>query len=150
LILLDKLLVRLKEAGHRVLIFSQMVRMLDILAEYMQLRRFGFQVASHFELLLSVLCFNGHSPDEPVLKKPLVFAPLPSGLSGTGVCGPSCYPTTCFIAMKEAQCTDPNQGKSPTGIILSWSSAGLLKEEAWSLCRLLYAITHRCQFQLLL
>uniref|UniRef100_A0AAQ5XT52 DNA helicase n=1 Tax=Amphiprion ocellaris TaxID=80972 RepID=A0AAQ5XT52_AMPOC len=31
LVLLDKLLVRLKERGHRVLIFSQMVRMLDIL-----------------------------------------------------------------------------------------------------------------------
>jgi len=45
LILLDKLLLRLKDAGHRVLIFSQMVRMLDILAEYMQLRRFGFQVS---------------------------------------------------------------------------------------------------------
>lgn len=41
--LLDKLLVRLKETGHRVLIFSQMVRMLDILAEYLQLRRFQFQ-----------------------------------------------------------------------------------------------------------
>jgi len=48
LILLDKLLLRLKEAGHRVLIFSQMVRMLDILAEYMQLRRFGFQVTPCF------------------------------------------------------------------------------------------------------
>lgn len=33
LILLDKLLVKLKEQGHRVLIFSQMVRMLDILAD---------------------------------------------------------------------------------------------------------------------
>ena len=33
LILLDKLLVKLKERGHRVLIFSQMVRMLDILAD---------------------------------------------------------------------------------------------------------------------
>lgn len=43
LVLLDKLLVRLKETGHRVLIFSQMVRMLDILAEYLQLRRFQFQ-----------------------------------------------------------------------------------------------------------
>ncbi|KAI0207728.1 Chromodomain-helicase-DNA-binding protein 1 [Lamellibrachia satsuma] len=43
LILLDKLLVRLKEAGHRVLIFSQMVRMLDILAEYLQYRHFPFQ-----------------------------------------------------------------------------------------------------------
>ncbi|XP_031564506.1 chromodomain-helicase-DNA-binding protein 1-like isoform X2 [Actinia tenebrosa] len=43
LFLLDKLLVRLKETGHRVLIFSQMVRMLDILAEYLQRRRFLFQ-----------------------------------------------------------------------------------------------------------
>lgn len=43
LVLLDKLLVRLKETGHRVLIFSQMVRMLDIIAEYLQLRRFSFQ-----------------------------------------------------------------------------------------------------------
>jgi len=43
LMLLDKLLVRLKETGHRVLIFSQMVRMLDIIAEYLQQRRFLFQ-----------------------------------------------------------------------------------------------------------
>lgn len=46
LILLDKLLLRLKEGGHRVLIFSQMVRLLDILAEYLKLRRFAFQVRS--------------------------------------------------------------------------------------------------------
>lgn len=43
LLLLDKLLCRLKETGHRVLIFSQMVRMLDILAEYLQRRHFSFQ-----------------------------------------------------------------------------------------------------------
>lgn len=43
LLLLDKLLVRLQETGHRVLIFSQMVRMLDILVEYLELRRFKFQ-----------------------------------------------------------------------------------------------------------
>ena len=43
MLLLDKLLRRLKETGHRVLIFSQMVRMLDILAEYLQYRRFQFQ-----------------------------------------------------------------------------------------------------------
>ncbi|XP_050554686.1 chromodomain-helicase-DNA-binding protein 1 isoform X3 [Spodoptera frugiperda] len=43
LLLLDKLLCRLKETGHRVLIFSQMVRMLDILAEYLQRRHFPFQ-----------------------------------------------------------------------------------------------------------
>ncbi|KFM56746.1 hypothetical protein X975_21529, partial [Stegodyphus mimosarum] len=43
IVLLDKLLCRLKETGHRVLIFSQMVRMLDILSEYLQLRHFSFQ-----------------------------------------------------------------------------------------------------------
>ena len=44
LVLLDKLLTRLKERGNRVLIFSQMVRMLDILAEYLALKRYTFQV----------------------------------------------------------------------------------------------------------
>jgi chromodomain-helicase-DNA-binding protein 1 len=43
LMLLDKLLTRLREGGHRVLIFSQMVIMLDVLAEYLRLRRFPFQ-----------------------------------------------------------------------------------------------------------
>ncbi|KAL8140178.1 hypothetical protein V2J09_006199 [Rumex salicifolius] len=43
LVILDKLLVRLYETKHRVLIFSQMVRMLDILAEYLSLRGFQFQ-----------------------------------------------------------------------------------------------------------
>ncbi|XP_022671471.1 chromodomain-helicase-DNA-binding protein 1-like isoform X2 [Varroa destructor] len=43
LLLLDKLLCRLKETGHRVLIFSQMVRMLDIIGEYLKMRRFQFQ-----------------------------------------------------------------------------------------------------------
>ena len=44
MVLLDKLLTRLKERGHRVLIFSQMVRMLDIIADYLALKRFQFQV----------------------------------------------------------------------------------------------------------
>lgn len=44
LVLLDKLLTRLRERGNRVLIFSQMVRMLDILAEYLTKRRYPFQV----------------------------------------------------------------------------------------------------------
>ncbi|KAK8637634.1 hypothetical protein V6N13_136108 [Hibiscus sabdariffa] len=43
LVILDKLLVKLHETKHRVLIFSQMVKMLDILAEYMSLRGFQFQ-----------------------------------------------------------------------------------------------------------
>uniref|UniRef100_A0A8D0H1E3 Chromodomain helicase DNA binding protein 2 n=1 Tax=Sphenodon punctatus TaxID=8508 RepID=A0A8D0H1E3_SPHPU len=43
LILLDKLLTRLRERGNRVLIFSQMVRMLDILAEYLSIKHYPFQ-----------------------------------------------------------------------------------------------------------
>lgn len=43
LVILDKLLMRLHETKHRVLIFSQMVRMLDILADYMSYRGFQFQ-----------------------------------------------------------------------------------------------------------
>lgn len=53
LILLDKLLMRLKATGHRVLIFSQMVRMLDIIADYLQRRHFMYQVRvywRHFAL----------------------------------------------------------------------------------------------------
>lgn len=43
MVLLDKLLVRLRQDGHRVLIFSQMVRMLDILSDYMSLRGYQHQ-----------------------------------------------------------------------------------------------------------
>lgn len=43
MILLDKLLTRLKRDGHRVLIFSQMVRMLDIIGDYLVLRGLPFQ-----------------------------------------------------------------------------------------------------------
>ncbi|KAJ2386753.1 ATP-dependent DNA helicase Hrp3, partial [Coemansia sp. RSA 2603] len=43
MVLLDKLLAKLKAGGHRVLVFSQMVRMLDILADYMALRGYAFQ-----------------------------------------------------------------------------------------------------------
>jgi SWI/SNF-related matrix-associated actin-dependent regulator of chromatin subfamily A member 5 len=40
--MLDRLLPRLREEGHRVLLFSQMTRMLDILEDYFQLREFTF------------------------------------------------------------------------------------------------------------
>ena len=43
MVLLDKLLTRMKEKGHRVLIFSQMVRMLDIISDYLQLKRWQHQ-----------------------------------------------------------------------------------------------------------
>ena len=56
LYLLDKLLVRLNQTGHRVLIFSQMVRMLDVLAEYMRLRHFHFQVDdSHVMIIVLIM-----------------------------------------------------------------------------------------------
>ena len=43
LLLLDKLLTRFREKGDRVLIFSQFVIMLNILEEYMTLKRYPFQ-----------------------------------------------------------------------------------------------------------
>lgn len=43
MMLLDQLLTKLKRDGHRVLIFSQMVRMLDILGDYMDLRGHAYQ-----------------------------------------------------------------------------------------------------------
>lgn len=43
MVLLDKLLGRLRKDGHRVLIFSQMVRMLDILGDYLSIRGLPFQ-----------------------------------------------------------------------------------------------------------
>ncbi|KAI0775711.1 SNF2 family N-terminal domain-containing protein [Trametes elegans] len=43
MVLLDKLLGRLRQDGHRVLIFSQMVRMLDILSDYMSMRGYQHQ-----------------------------------------------------------------------------------------------------------
>lgn len=43
MVLLDKLLSRLRRDGHRVLIFSQMVRMLDILGDYLSLRGYPHQ-----------------------------------------------------------------------------------------------------------
>ncbi|KGK38184.1 hypothetical protein JL09_g2677 [Pichia kudriavzevii] len=43
MVLLDQLLNKLKRDGHRVLIFSQMVRMLDIIGDYLQLKGLNFQ-----------------------------------------------------------------------------------------------------------
>jgi SNF2 family DNA or RNA helicase len=39
MVLLDKLLPKLKREGHKVLIFSQMVKMLDILEEYCEAKK---------------------------------------------------------------------------------------------------------------
>jgi len=42
MMLLDKLLKRLKEKGHRVLIFTQMTKILDILEDYVVMRRHNY------------------------------------------------------------------------------------------------------------
>lgn len=39
MVLIDKLLPKLKDNGHRVLIFSQMVRCLDIIEDYLVYRK---------------------------------------------------------------------------------------------------------------
>ncbi|EHB03590.1 Lymphoid-specific helicase [Heterocephalus glaber] len=41
-LILDRMLPELKNRGHKVLLFSQMTRMLDILMDYCQLRNFNF------------------------------------------------------------------------------------------------------------
>ena len=43
MVLLDKLLPKLREEGHKVLIFSQMVKMLDFLGEYCDFRNFKYE-----------------------------------------------------------------------------------------------------------
>eukprot|EP01122_Echinamoeba_exundans_P011906 TRINITY_DN4881_c0_g1_i1.p1 TRINITY_DN4881_c0_g1~~TRINITY_DN4881_c0_g1_i1.p1 ORF type:complete len:1587 (+),score=273.57 TRINITY_DN4881_c0_g1_i1:309-5069(+) len=43
MILLDQLLRRLHSTGHRVLIFSQMVRMLDLIGDFVRFRGYAFQ-----------------------------------------------------------------------------------------------------------
>jgi len=42
MVLLDKLLRRLHERGHRVLLFTQMTRILDILEDYLVMRRYKY------------------------------------------------------------------------------------------------------------
>lgn len=42
MVLLDKLLKRLKERGHRVLLFTQMTRILDIMEDYLVMRRYPY------------------------------------------------------------------------------------------------------------
>lgn len=43
MILLDKLLPKLRQEGHKVLIFSQMVKMLDLISEYCEFRSFRYE-----------------------------------------------------------------------------------------------------------
>jgi hypothetical protein len=42
-ILLDKLLPKLRSGGHRVLIFSQMTKVLDLIEDYLVYKRYGYE-----------------------------------------------------------------------------------------------------------
>jgi SWI/SNF-related matrix-associated actin-dependent regulator of chromatin subfamily A member 5 len=42
MVVLDKLLMRLEERGHRVLLFTQMTRILDIMEDYLVMRKFKY------------------------------------------------------------------------------------------------------------
>lgn len=44
LVLVDKLLLKLREGGHKVLMFSQMVELLDILEEYLIAKNYPYEV----------------------------------------------------------------------------------------------------------
>ena len=43
MVLLDKLLPKLKQEGHKILIFSQMVKMLDLISEYCEFRSYKYE-----------------------------------------------------------------------------------------------------------
>lgn len=66
--LLDELMLRLRRDGHRVLIFSQMVRMLDILEEYLRIRCWKFQrldgSTSSEARKKSILAFNAAGSED--------------------------------------------------------------------------------------
>lgn len=56
MVILDKLLPRLQEQGSRVLIFSQMTRMIDILEDYCYWK--GYQVIYLSSFLIIYYCQN--------------------------------------------------------------------------------------------
>lgn len=47
LCVLDRLLIKLHRTGHRVLLFSTMTRLLDLLEAYLRWRRFGTDNSQH-------------------------------------------------------------------------------------------------------
>lgn len=47
LCMLDRLLIKLHRTGHRVLLFSTMTRLLDLLEAYIRWRRFGPEGSQH-------------------------------------------------------------------------------------------------------
>ena len=90
MMVLDKLLPRLREEGHRVLIFCQMTRMLDILEDYCLWREYPYcrldgQTAhterqvrpSHIHILSLILL--------PLSHPPIILLPPPTHLSSSSL-----------------------------------------------------------------
>ncbi|ELR12316.1 chromodomain helicase DNA binding protein family [Acanthamoeba castellanii str. Neff] len=84
LVLVDQLLPRLIAEGHKVVIFSQMVRMLDILEDYLNFRQFGYEridsgvCENDRQGAVGRFCEKGSSEDRNVL---LLHTPV----SGMGI-----------------------------------------------------------------
>lgn len=72
MVLLDKLLVRLQERGSRVLVFSQMTRMLDILEDYCLYKQVCVCVGG---VLFCGAFGGGVSPPDP--KGPILLGSTP-------------------------------------------------------------------------
>jgi chromodomain-helicase-DNA-binding protein 7 len=83
-VLVDQLLPRLIVEGHKVVIFSQMVRMLDILEDYLNFRQFGYEridggvCENDRQGAVGRFCQKGSSEDRNVL---LLHTPV----SGMGI-----------------------------------------------------------------
>jgi len=50
LVLVDKLLPKLKAGGHKILIFSQMIRVLDIIEDYLIYKQYVITGSAHVNL----------------------------------------------------------------------------------------------------
>jgi SNF2 family DNA or RNA helicase len=62
MVLLDKLLPKLKSEGHKVLIFSQFVKMLDLISDYCEFRDFRYErLDGRGKFVLSLLFSSTHS-----------------------------------------------------------------------------------------
>lgn len=58
--LLDKMMVKLKEQGHRVLIYTQFQHMLDLLEDYCSYKVLSVSVDYHSCFFLSIIPFGNY------------------------------------------------------------------------------------------
>ena len=83
LAVLDKLLKRLKEGGHRVLVFVTMTRMLDILQDYCGTPAAHQTAGWHRHILLAVAQLIARPPDLALCARPATMASQISAATNT-------------------------------------------------------------------